>query len=116
MEHLNDNIDYQKIEEMVEGDEEFRKQLLEAISLAIEELKYVYIEALENEDLEALRQARHKIKPTLSLFGLKRMTKVLYGGKKLIIEEGFQEVTIYKHREELLGAAEALLNDLKTFH
>ncbi len=116
MEHLNENIDYQKIEEMVEGDEDFRKQLLEAIIIAIEELRDVYLQALEEENLEAIRQARHKIKPTLSLFGLKRLTRVLYVGKKLILEEGFHDIAICKHRDELNEASEDLLNDLKAFH
>lgn len=116
MEHLNENIDYQKIEEMVEGDEDFRRQLLEAIILAIEELREVYFQALEDENVEAIKQARHKIKPTLSLFGLKRMTKVLYVGKKVILEEGFRHAAVLQHKEELNEAAEDLLNNLKAFH
>ncbi len=116
MEHLNENIDYQKIEEMVEGDEDFRRQLLEAIILAIEELRQVYFQALEEENVEAIKQARHKIKPTLSLFGLKRLTKVLYVGKKVILEEGFQHSALDRHKEELNEASEDLLNDLKAFH
>jgi HPt (histidine-containing phosphotransfer) domain-containing protein len=116
MENLNENIDYQKIEEMVEGDEDFRRQLLEAITLAIEELREVYLQALEEENMEALKQARHKIKPTLSLFGLKRLTKVLYLGKKVILEEGFRHTAVNRHKEELYEASEDLLNDLKTFH
>ncbi|HSI75300.1 MAG TPA: hypothetical protein VK957_05385, partial [Lunatimonas sp.] len=106
MEATNENIDYRKIEEMVEGDEEFRTQLLEAIIVAVKELQVSYIKGIETKKEEIIKQARHKIKPTLTLFGLKALGSTLGEGKQLILKGGLNQ-DLDSHKIKFLSVSNA---------
>lgn len=108
-----ENIDYDKIEEMVEGDDEFRTQLLEAILVAVKELQDCYIKGIEMKKEEVIKQGRHKIKPTLILFGLKALATTLGEGKLLILNGGFEQ-DLEKHKKKFLSVSNAILEDIKT--
>ena len=108
------NIDFNKIEEMVEDDLDFRNQLLDAIEIAIEELEGSYIKGVEEEDLDCIKQARHKIKPTLGLFGLKRLTKILANGKKMLEENGFA-INLDAHMAEFKDSTKAVLLEVRNY-
>ncbi|MEX2593282.1 MAG: hypothetical protein WD426_10940 [Anditalea sp.] len=106
----SDNINFHRVEEMAEGDMEFRSQLLHAIYTSIQDLKKKYVEGLTLHNEEIIQQARHKIKPTLSLFELKKLNDILQEGKTLVSSKGFDELEI--HQGKFLQAADELLNDL----
>ena len=109
------NIDFLKIEAMVEDDVEFRNQLLDAIQMAVEELEEVYLKGISEKDLNAIKMSRHKIKPTLGLFDLQRLATLLAKGKRLMVEKGFSE-EIEPHKEEFLAATKAVLEEIKNYH
>lgn len=111
MDATNENIDYEKIEEMVEGDEDFRSQLLEAIIVAVKELRESYIAGIDSKNDEIIKQARHKIKPTLTLFGLKALANTLGEGKQLIQKGGFGQ-DLRSHKAKFLFVTNAVLEDI----
>lgn len=111
MKATNENIDYGKIEEMVEGDEDFRTQLLEAILVAVKELQVSYLNGIEMEKEDIIKQARHKIKPTLTLFGLKALGSTLGEGKQLILKGGLNQ-DLNSHKTKFLSVSNAVLEDI----
>lgn len=106
----NENINFHKVEEMAEGDMEFKSELLNAIYTSIQDLKKKYVEGLTLQNEEIIQQARHKIKPTLSLFELKKLNDILQEGKALVSSGGFDELEL--HQGKFLQATDELLNDL----
>jgi hypothetical protein len=112
MNEANINIDYDKIEDMVEGDDEFRIQLLEAILVAVKELQGSYIKGIDTKSDEIIKQARHKIKPTLTLFGLVALSSTL-GEGKLMIQKGGLEQDLEAHKLKFISVSDAILADIK---
>lgn len=106
----SDNINFNRVEEMAEGDLEFRSQLLNAIYSSIQDLKLKYIEGLSQQNEEIIQQARHKIKPTLSLFELNKLSSILQEGKKLVSSDESEKLNA--HQTRFLLAIEDLLDDL----
>ena len=106
----NENINLSRVEEMAEGDMEFRSQLLNAIYSSIQDLKIKYVEGLSSHNEEIIQQARHKIKPTLSLFELNKLSSILQEGKKLISSDEIEKLNAHQNR--FLVAIEDLLEDL----
>jgi translation elongation factor EF-G len=106
----SENINFQRVEEMAEGDMEFRTQLLNAIYTSIQDLKKKYVEGLTMHNEEIIKQARHKIKPTLSLFELNKLNEILQEGKSLVSSKGFDDLGT--HQNKFLQAADELLDDL----
>ena len=107
----NENINLDRVEEVAEGDKEFQSQLLLAIQTSLEDLKLRYLEGLASKDETILQQARHKIKPTLSLFELKRLSTVLKQGKTLGLSKGADKLEA--HQKEFQAAIDDLLKELK---
>jgi HPt (histidine-containing phosphotransfer) domain-containing protein len=112
MEKKHKNIDFQKVEEIVESDSDFRKQLLEAIILAAQELKEKYLRGIDEKDLERIKQARHKIKPTLGLFDLQKLSAVLGRGKQLFSDNGLHQELDW-HKQELTDAIDDLVDEVR---
>lgn len=96
---------------MAEGDTEFEKELLQAIYVSIQDLKAKYIEGLTTQNEEILQQARHKIKPTLSLFELRKLSALLVEGKTAVDSSGF--TSLNNHVGRFQEAADSLLSDLE---
>ena|SRR5690554_1238656 len=105
-----ENINLNKVEEMAEGDLEFQSELINAIYTSIQDFKNKYIEGLSSQNELILQQARHKIKPTLSLFELKKLKAVLQEGKDIVSSNGFSGLE--KHQAQFEEAADDLLKDL----
>jgi len=112
MESSFTNLNYDLITEMAEGDKEFESQLLEAMVISVTDLKHKYALGLESADEEMVSQARHKIKPSLELFGLSRLEAIMGKGKELIETLGIGHISIAAHREEFLVAVDDLLSEL----
>jgi len=105
-----ENINLNKVEEMAEGDLEFQSELIRAIYTSIQDLKNKYVEGLTSHNELILQQARHKIKPTLSLFELKKLKAILQEGKDIVSSTGFDGLE--QHQAQFEKAADDLLKDL----
>jgi hypothetical protein len=81
----------QRIDEMSDGDEEFRLELTQAIYRGLVELKKVYSEGSQEKDMHKIQQIRHKLKPTLSMFDFELLTHNLQEGKEILESSGFDD-------------------------
>lgn len=79
----------EKIATMSEGDEDFKSQLTVAIHKGILELKESYKEGRKTENELIIQQIRHKVKPTLMIFGFDDLIEFLHEGKIILESEGF---------------------------
>ncbi|GMQ27367.1 hypothetical protein [Algoriphagus confluentis] len=79
----------QRIEEMAEGDKDFREELTKAILDGLVELKSKYAEGLIKKDQVIIQQVRHKLKPTLAMFDMFLLSDALQQGKEILEREGF---------------------------
>jgi len=109
------NIDYQLVVEMAEGDKEFEAELLEAIINSVKDLRKKYLDGVLSQNEEMIIQARHKIKPTLTLFGLERLSLIIENGKETLDIEGMKSSLVDKHQEEFTEAVDDLLEELSSF-
>ncbi|WP_200978845.1 hypothetical protein [Echinicola sp. 20G] len=106
------NINMEKVQEMSEGDLAFQKELLLAISNSVSELKERYREAIDRKDEELIHQARHKVRPTVTIFELRNLSEVLDDGRKLIAAAGM-DANFDNHFQEFLKATDDLLRDIE---
>lgn len=79
----------QKILEIAEGDEEFKLELTNAIYQGLIELKEVYSEGVEQQDIVKIQQIRHKVKPTLAMFEFENLIVEMQKGKEILESDGF---------------------------
>ncbi|AGA79559.1 hypothetical protein Echvi_3336 [Echinicola vietnamensis DSM 17526] len=105
------NINMDKVHEMSEGDMEFQKELLQAIASSVEELRDRYEEGIEQRDEDLLHQARHKVKPTVTIFELRNLSQVLEEGKQIIRHDELEE-KVNSHHEQFLKAVDELLREI----
>ncbi|WP_229239661.1 hypothetical protein [Echinicola soli] len=105
------NINMDKVHEMSEGDMEFQKELLQAIASSVEELKDRYEEAMAQRDEDLLHQARHKVRPTVTIFELRNLSQVLDEGKQIIRHDELEE-KINVHHEQFLKVIDELLREI----
>lgn len=106
------NID--RVDEMAEGDNDFKSELIFAIYNSLTELKEKYLEGAEQNDQEIIQQIRHKVKPTLALFEIDRLNEIVISGKEIIEKNGF-EGPFHPHMEEFLDAVQEALDHVKLY-
>lgn len=106
------NINYQMVVEMAEGDKEFETELLDAIINSVKDLRKKYTEGIVAQSEDIIIQARHKIKPTLALFSLDKLSTVIEEGKAILQENDMQGPATDRHRAEFLEAVNELLEEL----
>ena len=107
----SENINFNKVEEMAEGDPDFKSELLQALYTSIQDLQTKYVAGLSSRSEEALQQARHKIKPTITLFQLKKIQSVLSEGKAIVSTKGF--AALGQHESEFIKVTDDLLRELE---
>ncbi|WP_186757860.1 hypothetical protein [Echinicola salinicaeni] len=107
------NINFDKVHEMSEGDVAFEKELLHAISNSVKELKERYLQGLDKKDPEILHQARHKVKPTITIFELRKLSFVLENGRNLINTKGLN-ADLDNHYHLFEEAVNDLLADINS--
>lgn len=107
----SENINLDKVEEMAEGDMDFKAELLQALYTSVQDLQTRYVEGLSSQNAEALQQARHKIKPTITLFQLKKIQSVLSEGKAIISTKGF--AALGQHESKFTQVTDDLLRELE---
>lgn len=104
-------VNFDRIEEMAEGDAEFQAELVSALYKSLSELKEKYLEGSEMQDLEIISQIRHKVKPALSLFEIDTLNAVIQEGKEIISEKGFNE-DFMVHLEQFLDAVQEAIDQV----
>jgi hypothetical protein len=106
----------QRIEEMSDGDEEFKLELTQAIHRGLIELKKVYSEGSQEKDMHKIQQIRHKLKPTLSMFDFELLTHNLQEGKEILESTGFDDrfqshfSDFIQHVDQAIKEVESLVN------
>ncbi len=103
-------INYSRIEELAEGDKDFKAELVFAIHTSLLDLKTQYLEGAKLQDDEIIQMIRHKIKPTLSLFDMEMLTETINKGKELIEKNGF-DYKFFEHLEEFKEAVDHALEE-----
>ncbi|KEO71724.1 hypothetical protein [Anditalea andensis] len=106
------NINYQMVLEMAEGEKDFEIELLEAIVNSVIDLRNKYVEGILGQNEEMIMQARHKIKPTLSLFGLEKLSSVIEEGKIILGENNMIGPETDRHKTEFIEAVEDLIEEI----
>ncbi|MCF1750942.1 hypothetical protein [Mariniradius sediminis] len=96
-------VNFERVEEMAEGDADFRAELISALFKSLSELKEKYLEGAEKHDLEILSQIRHKVKPALALFEIQTVEGIIQEGKQILQEQGFGEAFL-EHLSQFLDA------------
>lgn len=106
-------VNFERVEEMAEGDADFKAELISALYHSLSELKEKYLEGAENQDLEILSQIRHKVKPALALFEIQTVEGIIQEGKIILQEQGFGE-TFLEHLSLFLDAIDEAIALVKT--
>ena len=101
----------EKIENISEGDVEFRAQLTAAIYQGLLDLKNGYQKGKELKDGLIIHQIRHKVRPTLILFGFDDIIPLLEEGKKIINSDGFGSL-FELHAETLKKSLDIALDEI----
>ncbi|EMS31924.1 hypothetical protein C943_01659 [Mariniradius saccharolyticus AK6] len=96
-------VNFDRVEEMAEGDADFRAELISALFKSLSELKEKYLEGAEKHDLEILSQIRHKVKPALALFEIQTVESIIQEGKQILQNQGFGEAFL-EHLAQFLDA------------
>ncbi|MFC3881251.1 hypothetical protein ACFOSV_13750 [Algoriphagus namhaensis] len=100
-----------KIDEMADGDQDFKSQLTRAIKSGMEELKQKYEEGMIQSNEMIIQQVRHKVKPTLMLFGFDDLIEFLNEGKVILESEGFGP-SFNAHAKQVSGQLEKAIAQL----
>lgn len=102
-------VNFERVEEMAEGDADFRAELISALFKSLSELKEKYLEGAEKHDLEIISQIRHKVKPALALFEIQTVESIIQDGKHILQEEGFGDAFL-EHLGQFLDAIDAAID------
>lgn len=107
--HNTPPLNFDKIDEMTEGDADFKAELVTAIYNSLIELKDTYIEGAANEDEETIQEIRHKVKPSLVMFEVNPLNDILLEGKEIIETTGFGPEFL-AHFEKFLDAVQEAID------
>ena len=102
-------LNFDKIDEMTDGDADFKAELITAIYNSLLELKDTYIEGAANEDEEIIQEIRHKVKPSLVMFEVNPLNEILLEGKDIIESSGFGPEFL-AHFEKFLDAVQEAID------
>lgn len=98
---------------MSEGDNDFENQLTCAIHSGLNEFRQKYQEASIKKNQEIIQKIRHKLKPTLSMFGFNDITAELQNGQNILDETGF-DMAFESHKADLFFLLEAAIFESKS--
>ncbi|MGY6560313.1 MAG: hypothetical protein ACXIT9_13625 [Nitritalea sp.] len=105
------HVDLTQLDALAAGDAGFKGQLLEALLSALKELREHYTEGAEAHDSEQIRLIRHKLKPTVEMFGVRSLQTLLQEGKDLQEQEGFG-TAFQLHTEKLIQESYAVTEEV----
>lgn len=109
---------HNRILDLAEGDEQFKEELTKAIHTGLLELQSKYAEGAEKLDATLIQQIRHKIKPTLAMFGFEDIAQSLQLGKEILDSRGFvpEFFTHYQELESQVKVAVKEVGELLVAH
>ncbi|WP_291780299.1 hypothetical protein [Cecembia sp.] len=102
-------LNFDKIDEMTDGDADFKAELITAIYNSLVELRDVYIQGAAEEDEETIQEIRHKVKPSLAMFEVNPLNDILSEGKEVIETSGFGPEFL-AHFEKFLDAVQEAID------
>jgi len=106
-------INLDRIEEMTEGDADFKSELVSALHTSLLELKEKYLEGAELRKEEIIQEIRHKVKPSLALFEIEELSRVVGEGKEILQENGFGPKFL-SHLDEFIDVVQEAIDFIKT--
>ena len=106
-------INLQRIEEMTEGDADFKSELVTALHASLLELREKYLEGAELVDEEIIQEIRHKVKPSLSLFEIEELSRVVNEGREILHESGFGSEFL-RHLDEFIDVVQDAIDCIKS--
>jgi translation elongation factor EF-G len=110
----NPPINFDRIDEMTEGDADFKAELLTAIYNSLHELREKYLEGSEQQNEITIQEIRHKVKPALSLFEINQINDILNDGKDILAEKGFSKEFI-DHLDVFLDAVQDAIDFVRPY-
>jgi translation elongation factor EF-G len=110
----NPPINFDRIDEMTEGDADFKAELLTAIYNSLHELRDKYLEGSEQQNENTIQEIRHKVKPALSLFEINQINDILNDGKDILAEKGFSKEFI-EHLDAFLDAVQDAIDFVRPY-
>lgn len=102
----------QRIKDMSDGDDDFKKELTMAIHNGLQELLQKYQEGHLEQNLIKIEKIRHKVKPTLALFDFEYLAECLASGKEILESVGFGE-QFDAHVERFLELVREAITEVK---
>ncbi len=108
----NPPVNFERIDDMTEGDADFKAELLSAIYTSLQELRDKYIEGASNADDTMIQEIRHKVKPSLALFDMDVLADLMTEGKEIIENHGF-EGPFLDHLDRFIDAVEDAISFVK---
>lgn len=77
-------VDAEKVRELLYGDEDYVKEFAEAAVSSYTEFRDHYSQAMDAGDLEMLRNAGHKIKPSAQMLEFEELLEEYEKGKEIL--------------------------------
>jgi CO dehydrogenase/acetyl-CoA synthase gamma subunit (corrinoid Fe-S protein) len=113
-------VSFYKYYELADNDNEFLMQLLQQTLLDYQNACERYPELVKMRDIDNLGRLTHKIKPTMTLFGLNDLDLLITSHKTLLKDGASDEVlqpisaVILKNLETVVSEIEAKLTEIKS--
>ena len=92
---MNEHVNFQNYLNLAENDWEFLGKLIHQSTLGLKELSHDYQKAIETQDVELLKSAVHKIKPTLIILESHVLLEYLEEAKEILGGERIDAIGVY---------------------
>lgn len=112
---MSKHINFQNYLNLAENDWDFLGKLIHQSILGLEELHSDYQEALEAQDIEKLRAAIHKIKPTLIILESNILLGYLEEAKQILSEKKVDAGNIFINSALVNQAIEEIVELLENY-
>ena len=112
---MSKHMNFQNYLNLAENDWDFLGKLIHQSILGLEELHIDYQEALETHNIDKLRAAIHKIKPTLIILESNILLEYLEEAKQIIGEKKIDAGKIFINSASVNQAIEEIIETLENY-
>jgi len=112
---MSKHVNIQNYLNLAENDWDFLSKLIHQSIVGLEELHTDYQEALEAQDIEKLRAAIHKIKPTLIILESNLLLEYLEEAKQILSEEKVDAGRVFINSALVNKAVEEIVELLENY-
>ncbi len=105
-------VNVEKIRELVYGDEEYLKEFADAAVSSYTEFRDRYARAMDEGDLEELRKAGHKIKPSAQMLELEDLLDEYEKGK-ILLDKNSDESDRQQSVEHMTGLCNQIIDKME---